>query len=207
MLEATSSVMPVMMSTGILMIAVGSAAAMSSIDVPPTLLPIMRGPPLPRSIRMAKYFSSAMDTFSASSRVLLGLPSAPVCLVTSVFPSIFSANSETLPLGTMCTPPWKPFSLKWPRPLPPASTCAFTTTSSPGMLLAFSTASGTEKAGRFFGTPTPYFWKMICAWYSCRFRNLRCTAPTAGGTSPRWAARRPRGAAKAAADMARDVAA
>ena len=70
-----------MMSTGVLMMAVGSAAAMScgetafgsrtpgrrhqlprckqrsSMEVPPVLLPIISGPPLARSMRMAKYFS------------------------------------------------------------------------------------------------------------------------------------------------------
>jgi len=76
---AISLFMPSIMSTGILMIAVGSAAAISSIEVPPTLLPIIIGPPLPRSITMAKYFSVAMDTFSASIRVLFGLPFSPVC--------------------------------------------------------------------------------------------------------------------------------
>mmetsp|Transcript_105014 Transcript_105014/g.249985 ORF Transcript_105014/g.249985 Transcript_105014/m.249985 type:complete len:203 (-) Transcript_105014:18-626(-) len=191
--------MPSMMSTGVLMMAVGSAAAMSSMEVPPVLLPIMSGPPLARSMRMAKYFSSLMETFSARSTVLLGLPSSPVCLVMSVFPSIFSAISATLDLGTMCTPPWKLFSLKWPRPRPPARTWAFTTTSSPGISLAFSTASVTEKAGRFFGTPTPNFWKMICAWYSCKFKNLLCTAVTAGGTMP---LRNPRQSVGASEDMA-----
>mmetsp|Transcript_51134 Transcript_51134/g.94653 ORF Transcript_51134/g.94653 Transcript_51134/m.94653 type:complete len:228 (+) Transcript_51134:575-1258(+) len=152
---ACCSEMPSMMSTGALMMALGSLAAISSMDVPPVLLPIMRGPPLPRSIKMAKYFSVAIETFSAKSNVLFGLPSAPVCLVMSVLPSIFSAVSFTLSLATMCTPPWKLFSLKYPKPRPPAKTCAFTTTSSPGSSVAFCAASSAENAGKFLGTPTP----------------------------------------------------
>mmetsp|Transcript_32538 Transcript_32538/g.96837 ORF Transcript_32538/g.96837 Transcript_32538/m.96837 type:complete len:213 (-) Transcript_32538:12-650(-) len=188
---ACFSEMPSMMSTGIFTIAVGSAAAMSSMEVPPVLLPIMMGPPLPRSMRMAKYFSFAIWNLSASITVLQGFPVAPVCFVTSVFPSILSAYSAALSLGMMWTPPWKLFSLKCPRPRPPASTWVLITTSSPARVLAPSAASSAVFATVNFGTCTPKSWKTPRDWYSCRLRCLRETAAGSprAGTGRRRASR------------------
>mmetsp|Transcript_48349 Transcript_48349/g.140084 ORF Transcript_48349/g.140084 Transcript_48349/m.140084 type:complete len:215 (-) Transcript_48349:2-646(-) len=187
---ACFSEMPSMMSTGIFTIAVGSAAAMSSMEVPPVLLPIMMGPPLPRSMRMAKYFSVLIWNLSQSMTVLQGLPVAPVCFVTRVFPSIFSAKLAASAFLMMWTPPWKLFSLKWPRPRPPASTCVLMTTSSPFRVLAPSVASSGEFATVNFGTCTPKSAKTPRDWYSCRLKCLLDTPasrPRVGATTRRAA--------------------
>mmetsp|Transcript_83381 Transcript_83381/g.231410 ORF Transcript_83381/g.231410 Transcript_83381/m.231410 type:complete len:219 (-) Transcript_83381:42-698(-) len=175
---ACPSEMPSMMSTGIFTIAVGSAAAMSSMEVPPVLLPIMMGPPLARSMRIAKYFSFLILNFSQSMTVLQGFPVAPVCLVTSVLPSILLAYSAALSLGMMCTPPSKPFSLKWPRPRPPARTCVLMTTSSPLKPFAASAASCGVFATASFGTCTPKSVKTPRDWYSCKLRFRLGSAPS-----------------------------
>lgn len=71
-----------------------------------TLDAIISGPPLPRSMRIAKYFSSTMLKRSHSNSVSHGLPASPVCFVISVLPSIFSARSfASALLEAMWTPP------------------------------------------------------------------------------------------------------
>ncbi|KAA6417230.1 MAG: malate dehydrogenase [Trebouxia sp. A1-2] len=57
-------------------------SAKSSMLVPPSLQPIIIGPAVERSSKIAKYISFVSCIFAARYNVLTGLPPAPVCFVT-----------------------------------------------------------------------------------------------------------------------------
>jgi len=83
---------------------------------------------------------------------LQGRPFSPVCFVTSVFPTIFGMTSLTCwGVVTTCTPPWKSFSLKKPRPLPPVWTWALTAYPlvSPKSFKAFEISSSLKTTAPF----------------------------------------------------------
>ena len=85
--------MPATMSIGTFFIFSGYFSARSSIEVPPSAQAMTTGPPKALSSKMAKYISFTKSIFSAINTVLTGLPSGPLCLVTNVWPIIFSAYS------------------------------------------------------------------------------------------------------------------
>ena len=85
--------MPATMSIGTFFIFSGYFSARSSIEVPPSAQAMTTGPPKALSSKMAKYISFTKSIFSAIRTVLTGLPSGPDCLVTNVWPIIFSAYS------------------------------------------------------------------------------------------------------------------
>ena len=84
------------------------------------------------------------------SNVCTRRPSAPVCLVTSTLPSIFSAKETASSTDAATfTPPWKPV-LKVPLPRPPAWIWDLTTTRALPLAVIFS-AAGAGFAERFGG--------------------------------------------------------
>lgn len=124
--------------------------------VPPSADPMMMGAAAALSTAIARYISRATLIFSATITLLTGFPSAPVCFVTRECPSIFSATASASPGFTTWTPPESPVAGKLPRPLPPASTCALSTTSSPPPTrFAASFASLAEANTSLRGTVMP----------------------------------------------------
>src|ERR1043165_5957270 len=113
-----------------------------------------------------------MSSAAATSTVLTTRPSGPVCLVTSVLPSIAwaCAVASVADLASL-TPPLKP-SRKTPLPRPPAWICDFTTASlCPALkiLSAAALASSMVLHGSPAGTVTPYCLSNCLAWYSWMF--------------------------------------
>ena len=100
-----------------------------------------------------------MSQPSSMKRRLTTRPAGPVWMVTSVLPSICSANVFTSSIDlARRTPPLSPASgsLNLPLPRPPAWICAFTTQTGPGSACAAFTASSAVKAGAPCATGTPY---------------------------------------------------
>mmetsp|Transcript_1340 Transcript_1340/g.2907 ORF Transcript_1340/g.2907 Transcript_1340/m.2907 type:complete len:236 (-) Transcript_1340:169-876(-) len=164
---ACESVMPWRMSMGILMILSGNFSARSSMLVPPSEQPIMIGPAVLRSSRMAKYISRASFIFFAMYSVFTGFPAGPVCLVTKVPPNICFASSNALSTFAMCTPPCSPL-VNLPRPRPPARIWLLITTSPFSSAIAFRADSTSLIlcAGRPSGTLIPNLAISWAPWYS-----------------------------------------